>query len=234
MKLAFLNRPAPNGPKPPRGRMAWGLLLIGTGRVDGFAQFGASGEAFLASLAPLVAILLVLSGMVAWAGQPLRGLTFFLFATCDLLAPPIIADLFCRVWHRRERWGLHANVLNCSQWLIFAVILLLLPAAMIAVGEGMPPQNAAELMLLALVGYIMWFHWFAARHALMLSRGRALLVMGAIVFGTGLLLELPVYAGVWTGLIPPSALDSPFGIDSPDGPQSTPASPAPAEKGSTL
>jgi hypothetical protein len=194
-------------PAPAKRRTALGLLLIGTGRAEGFAQFGTSADAFLASLAPLLGILIVLSGLVAWTGRPLLGLTFFLFALCDLLAPAIIADLFCRLWHRRERWGLHANVLNCSQWLILGVLIILMPAASLAIGLGVPKELAAQMLLIALCGYILWFHWFAARHALGLSAGRALLVMAAIVFGTGLLLQLPVYAGMLTGL--PSISDPP-------------------------
>ncbi len=203
--------------------MALGLLLIGTGRISGFAQFGTSGEAFLASLAPLVGILIVLCGLVAWSGRPMVGLTFFLFALCDLLAPAIIADLFCRLWNRRERWGLHANILNCSQWLIFAVLLLLLPLGSVAIAAGMPAPSAAELVLLALCGYIMWFHWFAARHALMLSPVKALLVMMGIVFGTGLLLQAPVYAGLLTGLQPIPVLSgtNPSGDTSPATPDDT-------------
>ena len=239
MKPAFLDKlaslkpgarkpgqgPSGSGPGKPSGKrpgshMALGLLLIGTGRTSGFAQFGNTGDAFLASLAPLVGILIVLSGLVAWSGRPVLGLTFFLFALCDLLAPAIIADLFCRLWNRRERWGLHANILNCSQWLIFAVLLLLLPIGSIAIAAGLPASAAAELVLLALCGYIMWFHWFAARHALMLSPVKALLVMMGIVFGTGLLLQVPVYAGLLTGLQPPPVLSgtSPLGDASPSTP----------------
>ena len=224
----------PSSKRPGGGRVALGLLLIGTGRTAGFAQFGNTGDAFLASLAPLVGILIVLCGLIAWSGRLVLGLTFFLFALCDLLAPSIIADLFCRLWNRRERWGLHANILNCSQWLIFAVLLLLLPLGSLAIAAGLPASSAAELVLLALCAYIMWFHWFAARHALMLSPVKALLVMMTIVFGTGLLLQVPVYAGLLTGLQAPPSLSgtSPLGDASP-GDAPTDTSPAGAN-GSAL
>ena len=193
MKFPMLNGPD-RGAKPdgPNGRVALGLLLIGTGRAAGFAQFGANADAFLASLAPLLAILIVLGGVIAWSGHPWAGLSAVLTGVCDLLAPAVIAELFCRLWHRRQHWALYANVLNCAQWLMVAVLLLLLPVASLGSAMGLSMQQAG-LLLMGLFGlYVMWFHWFAARHTLDLSRPRALLVMLAVVFGTGLLLQAPL------------------------------------------
>ncbi len=194
MKFPMLNRPD-RGTKPERanGRVALGLLLIGTGRAAGFAQFGRNAEAFLASLAPLLAFLLVLGGVVAWAGHPWIGVSTVLTGVCNLLAPAVIADLFCRLWHRRQHWALYANVLNCAQWLTLAVLVLLLPLASLGLAMGLSVPQAALLLMVVFVLYLMWFHWFAARHALALSRGQALLVMLAVLFGTGLVTQLPMW-----------------------------------------
>ena len=182
---------APAKKRRPNGRLALGLMLIGTGRPAGFTQFGASVEAFLASLAPWLGLLVVLAGAIAWSGRPGLGLAFFLVALCNLLAPAVIADGFCRVWDRRQHWALYANVLNCAQWLTLAVIVLLLPLATLAVAAGLSQDSAVRLLMAVLVAYVMWFHWFAARHALQVSRGRALLVMLGVLFGTALLVHLP-------------------------------------------
>jgi hypothetical protein len=179
----------------PNGRVAWGLLLIGLGRPAGFAQFGASSEAFLASLAPLLAFLIVMSCVVGWPNHPLRGVEYFLTVLCTLLAPAVIADLFCRLWNRRQNWALYANVLNCGLWLMMAVLVVMLPLASLTVTFGLSPNDAAILLLVAFTIYLLWFHWFTARHALNLSRGRALLVMFAVVFGTALILHIPAYVG---------------------------------------
>jgi hypothetical protein len=179
-------------PKRPNGRVGLGLLLIGTGRAAGFAQFGATPEAFLASLAPLLGFLIVLCGLLAWSSRPLAGLMVFLTLLCCLLAPPVIADLFCRLWQRRQHWALYANVLNCAQWLMLAALLLLLPLASLGVSLGLPLDQVSRLTMAAFGLYVMWFHWFTARHVLDLSPLRALLVMLAVVFGTGLLLQAPV------------------------------------------
>jgi hypothetical protein len=186
--------------KTPRRRLALGLIMVGLGREAGFAQFGGTSESFLASLAPLLAFLIVLSAVLAWTRQPLLGLTFFLTALCDLLAPLVIADLFCRLWHKRDRWALYANVLNCAQWLMLAALIVLLPLAAAAASMGMSVDAASAMVLSLFAAYAMWFHWFAARHVLDVSRLRAVLVMLAVVFGTGLLLQAPLVIGRLSGL----------------------------------
>ena len=184
----------------PNGRVALGLLLVGLGKKAGFSQFGGTAEAFLASLAPLLGFLIVLGGVIAWSGHPLLGLTFFLVMVCDLLAPAVIADLFCRLWNRRDRWARYANVLNCAPWLMIAALLLLAPVASICVALGVSLSVATGAVLMLFFGYGLWFNWFAARHVLDLSPARALLVMVAVVFGTGLLLRVPIALGELAGV----------------------------------
>ena len=195
-----LKKPRPNG------RLALGLLLIGTGRPSGFAQFGGNADAYLASLAPWLGLLIVVSGVLAWTGHPWQAAAFFLLAFCNLLAPAIIADVFCRLWDRRQHWALYANVLNCAQWLMLAAIVLLLPFASASVLFGLPQQSAAGLLLAVLAAYTLWFHWFAARHALQISAGRAIVVMLCVVFGTGLLLQLPLMLAGHNAHLDPATL----------------------------
>ncbi len=190
----------------PNGRLALGLLLIGTGRPAGFAQFGGNADAYLASLAPWLGLLIVLSGVLAWSGHPWPAAAFFLLAVCNLLAPVIIADVFCRLWDRRQHWALYANVLNCAQWLMLAALLLLLPFASVSVLFGLSQEGAARLLLGLLAAYTLWFHWFAARHALQVSAGRAAIVMLCIVFGTGLILQLPLLLAGHGHRLNPSSL----------------------------
>jgi hypothetical protein len=192
----------------PNGRIGLGLVLIGTGRTAGFAQFGATTEAFLSSLAPLLGVLFVLGGVVAWYGQPMKGAAAVLTGVCDLLAPAVIADLFCRRWARRQHWALYANVLNCAQWLMLAALVLLVPLASFGLAAGLSMQAASLLTMVPFGLYVLWFHWFAARHVLDLSRGRAALVMACVVFGTGLLLQAPpLLAGEPPGDNPPAVAD---------------------------
>ena len=70
--------------------------------------------------------------------------------------------------------------------------MLLLPFASASVLFGLSQEGAAHLLLGGLAAYTLWFHWFAARHALQVSAGRAAIVMLCVVFGTGLILQVPL------------------------------------------
>ena len=99
---------------------------------------------------------------------------------------------------------------------MFGAIVLLLPFASASVLFGLSTETAARLLLGALAAYTLWFHWFAARHTLQISAGRAVIVMVCVVFGTGALLQLPLVLAGHGSHLDPSALLS-----------SEPASPAP-------
>jgi hypothetical protein len=189
--------------------VAFGLLLAGLGKSAGFAQFGGSTEAFLASLAPLLGVLIVLSLVLAWSSPLILALSFFLTAICGLLAPVVIADILCRLWQRQDRWARYANVLNCTQWLWACALAVLILVQAVFVSAGASMQVATGGMLVVFLIYVMWFHWFAARHVLDLSAAKALLMMLAVVFGTLLVLQLPLVpawlAGVHTVPLAPPA-----------------------------
>ncbi len=190
----------------PNGRLMLGLFLIGTGRPAGFAQFGGNTDAYLSSLAPWLGVLVALAFVLAVSGNPLPAAAFFLLAVCNLLAPAVIADLFCRLWGRRQHWALYANVLNCAQWLMVGVILVLLPVASAFLMSGLSQEDTGRLLLGLLAAYTLWFHWFAARHALQISAGRAMIVMLCVVFGTGLILQLPLMLAGRSAHLDPSTL----------------------------
>jgi hypothetical protein len=186
----------------PRRRPAFGLLLLGLGQARGLAQFGGDADSYLGSLAPLLGLQIVMALLfMLRAGFPLASL-FFLIVVCNLLAPPVIGHVFCAWWGRRALWPLYANVLNWSVWLMVGVLLVPLPAASMTLSVGVSPTAAATLLLGVLALYVLWFHWFLARHALQVSRARALLVMASVVFGTGLLVQAPIWIGDVTGLQP--------------------------------
>ena len=186
-----------------------GLFLLGTGRPAGLAQFGTDPESYLASLAPLLGLQIVMGLVFAVDAGAVHGALFFLIMVCNLLAPPVLAHLFCQWWTCLGRWPLYANVLNWSVWLMVSVAIILLPLARVTLAFGVSPMAAAGLLVGGLSAYALWFHWFLARHALALSRARALLVMAGVVFGTGLLLQVPIWVGEATGLQPAPDLSMP-------------------------
>ncbi len=194
-----------NDPGRGNGRLIAGLVQAAFGRKSGFAQFGATSDAFLATLAPPFGFLIVLCGALAWAGYTVPALALFFVITCNLLAPAVITEAVCRLWQRREHWLRYANVLNCMPWVILGLLTLMMPLASLAVSAGVAPNHAAFGLLIATCLYGMWFNWFAARQILQLSILRALGVMLAGVIGTGLLLQIPAFVSELAGHHPESA-----------------------------
>ncbi len=174
-------------PEPPRANILRGVWHLAFGRADGLAQFGQTPQAFLASLAPLLAFPLVLAGLVAAEGRGLAALYRLLATACLLLAPPVLSHLLARFWDREPYWLRFATAFNWTQWAIpvAASVLLLAMDALIAL--GLPHEAAGLLMPYGLFVYALWLHWFLMRHGLQLSPLRAFIGVLLVNLGTGLL-----------------------------------------------
>jgi hypothetical protein len=165
-------------------RSGYGLLLLAIGRRAGFGYFGADKEAYLASLAPLLAFTLVPCALVALAGAPRFGASLGLMTLCQILAPAVIADWLCSRWDCRDRWPLYANILNWTPLLAFIVLAPALVLARVLLLLGLPQKVVADVAMLAVSLYGLWFQWRLARGALEISRWRAAQLLGAtLLFG---------------------------------------------------
>jgi hypothetical protein len=157
---------------------AKGLLLLALGRKAGFDHFGTDGDAYLASLAPLLALGLVGS---VWHGVEQAswrlGAALSLRLICVLLAPAVVAEVFCRRWKRAGQWALYANMLNWSVWLSWFALVVLLLGSEILSSAGVNGGVVISLAALALFAYLGWFHWFLARQILAVSRRRVFLLL---------------------------------------------------------
>lgn len=152
-----------------------GLFLLAAARVEGIEEFGTDRDAYLASLAPWLALALVGAGVVALGGLPRTALVLLLRQLGLLLAPAVIAEAFCRLWHRTPLWARYATILNWSLWLEVALF-----CAVLLIGElGLLPAPLALAATLAAPLYLVAFHWFVARTALTLSHGRVALLLAA-------------------------------------------------------
>ena len=168
--------------RPPAGSALVGMARIARGKADGLAQFRGTTQAFLASLAPWLALPIVGSGIALMRGQFGDALVGLFVTLCGLLAPPVLSYEFARFWSRQERWLLYATAFNWCQWLLPVLGTALMLLLGIAGSAGLPPRVASVVLVTVLGGYGLWLHWFLARHALQLSGLRAaLLVIGVNV-----------------------------------------------------
>ncbi|HEY7580315.1 MAG TPA: hypothetical protein VH855_22220 [Acetobacteraceae bacterium] len=186
-----MTRAGLRGPRPRPGSIVIGIVRLARGRVDGMQQFGATREAFLASLAPLIAFPLVGGVLMLLAGGGLAVLSDLLATLCALIAPLVLSFEVARLWRRQQFWLRFATAFNWCQWIIPVVgFALLLTFAMLA-ALGLPRVVARGGVILALVSYGLWLHWFLARHGLALSRVRALLMVFVVNLATVLLVAGP-------------------------------------------
>ncbi|MBN8872407.1 MAG: hypothetical protein J0H67_06200 [Rhodospirillales bacterium] len=176
-------------PRAPRSapNVVLGMWRIARGRKDGLLQFGNTPQAFLASLAPLVAFPLVGVVVMLLRGAGLSALTYFALTLCILLAPAAISFELARLWHREALWPRFAAAFNWGQWVVAIVLILVLTVLSIAVGAGLDQHAAVATLMLGLGCYALWLHWFLARNALQLSPLRAALVVLLVNAATVLL-----------------------------------------------
>ncbi len=197
----------PDRRQPPRGgNIVLGMLLLARGKAEGLDQFGYTVQAFLSSLAPLIAVpvvgyllLAVRGGEPARAGGELAALAELLGTICALLAPAVLSFELAKLWQRQVLWLRYATALNWSQWVIplLASVLLLVGYPLLA--SALPNQLALGLVGIAIGGYALWLHWFIARHGLSLSRLRAVVLVVAVNIVTGVLVLGPRLLALGTG-----------------------------------
>ena len=174
-------------------------MRLARGRVDGFSQFGATRESFLASLAPLIAFPLVGGVLMLLGGGGIGALSDLLATLCALMAPPVLSFEIARLWHRDAAWLRFATAFNWCQWAIPVLGSMLLLALGMLVALGLPRDTARGLALLGLVGYGLWLHWFIARHGLGLSRFRAAVLVLGVNLATVVIVVGPRLLALATG-----------------------------------
>lgn len=175
--------------RPARGTGGAPNILLGVGRLargraDGLAQFGNTPQAFLTSLAPLIAFPLVGGALLLANGGGLPALSDLLATFCALLTPPVLSWWFARLWRREALWPRFATAFNWCQWAIPVMASVLLVVLGILMAAGLPNRVAGVIAVFGLVSYGLWLHWFLARRGLDLSAGRAVLLVLCLNLGT--------------------------------------------------
>jgi hypothetical protein len=164
-------------PRSAGAAIALGVIKLARGQADGFRLFNATPEAFLASLAPLVAFPLVGGVLMLAGGGGSRALVNLLATLCAVLAPPVISHLLAGLWGRRAQWLRFAIAFNWCQWILPVVGMVVIILLGVAAALGLSEEIAGNIALLTIAGYGLWLHWFLARHGLSLSRFRAVLMV---------------------------------------------------------
>jgi hypothetical protein len=173
-----------------------GILRIARGRADGIGCFGSTPQAFLSSLAPLVAFPLVGAALGAFSMGPRRALASLAMTLCALLTPAVVSYELARWWKRTDAWLRYATAFNWCEWILWLLFCLIMVPLSVAISLGLSEDAASMILLGCLGAYGLWLHWFLARNALVLSRWRAvgvvfLINLGtvAVVMGPGLLVH---------------------------------------------
>ncbi len=185
----------PPGPKPGQGAPALrplrGMLRLARGRVDGLAEFGDTPQAFLSSLAPLLAFPIVGALLLLVSDGPVKALATLLVTLVVQLAPAVLSHALARRWGRDAAWLRYATAFNWCQWALPLAAMALLVVLQAGMQLGLSEDVADAALLAGLGVYGLWLNWLLARHGLDLSRGRAALLVAATNLGTAALVAGP-------------------------------------------
>ena len=178
-------------PRPGKPNILRGIVLLCRGRAAGFAELGAGPEAFLSSLAPLIAFPLVGCVLMMAQGKTEDGLADFLATLIALLAPPVISQAIARRWGREDQWFRFATALNWCQWALPLLAAVLMLAAGFMVQAGVSLRVSVILLCCVLLAYAFWLQWFLARRGLELYGPRAAAFVLLVNLGTIILVAVP-------------------------------------------
>lgn len=172
-------------------RVVIGILRVGRGRADGLLCFGANGQAFLTSLAPLLAFPIV-GAVIGMASQGVvPALTGLVMYVCALLTPAVVSYELARRWGRADDWPRFAAAFNWCEWILPLLASVLVIPVSIAVGMGIDPHLASLVLFGLLAAYGLWLHWFLARKALSLSNLRSIIMVVVVNAATALVVIVP-------------------------------------------
>jgi len=168
-----------------------GLLLLARGKPAGIAEFGNTADALGASLAPLFAVLLVISGLAAAQGHWRDALLFLLMNFCAVLTIPIATHTGAAWLGREAFWLRTATALNWSIWLLIPLGLIAGLLTGVLTQSGLPFTPVFDAMLCLVGVYLFAYHCFAVRAGLQTTLARALLIVLATNIVIGLLSVAP-------------------------------------------
>ena len=161
-----------------------GAAQLAIGRGEGMQRFGDTPQAFLSSLAPLVAFPIVGALMLSLDGSGVDAITTLLLTVVAQLAPAVLSHAVAVRWGREGDWLRYAVAFNWCQWAIPLAAIVLLMVMQVAGLAGLPDAAAANILVVALALYGIWLHWTLARKGLLLGRVRSIVLVVLVNAGT--------------------------------------------------
>ena len=162
------------------------MLLLARGKAAGLRLVRRdSPNAFLASLAPLIAFPLVGTGLLLAAGKGADAVADFLAVICALLSPAVLSHVLARLWGREAAMAALRDGVQ--------LVPVDHPRAAHAVAFRVRDRTASRPLGAARGGrgrsarwvlYALWLQWFLARHGLVLSGWRAAGMVAWVNLGT--------------------------------------------------
>jgi hypothetical protein len=177
------------GREPPN--MLLGVFHLACFDAGGFVHFADTAQAFLASLAPLIAFPLVGATLILLRGDAMSAATEFLATLAALLAPAVLSHPLAVAWQREREWFRYATAFNWCQWAIPIAAVGLLLIADVLVAAGLPRRIGALVLVLGLLSYALALHWFIARNGLRLTALRAAALVVLVNFGMAVIVLGP-------------------------------------------
>jgi len=173
------------------GALVGGIARLAMFNPAGFASIGNSREAFLSSLTPLIAFLLVGSTLETIGGGWRAGLGEGLQTLVVLLGQPVVSNLYARWFKREEAWLRYATAMNWCQLAIPVVGVAFTLGAVVLGGIAPSPRSVAYGLVGAILVYAALLNWFLAWRGLNLSVLRAALFVVAVTMTLAVVLAVP-------------------------------------------
>ena len=184
-----------NGPTP-RYHILRSIWLVATFRKDGVRQFQSTRDAYLASLAPIAALVLVAGiGLAARFGL-LFSIRVVLLMASGILGPQVVSHFYASLIGRERLWLGYSVVFNWSQWAIplFGMITLLAMGMLTAF--GFPEATASSIARIGIAGYALALYVFITKHGLDISMlGSVLFIIAVNVTCSVLLIAPSLFEG---------------------------------------
>ena len=172
-----------------------GAIQLALGQARGIARFGNTPQAFLASLAPWIALPLVGILLSVFNGNSRQAIGALLFIIVGMLGPAVVSHALASRWGREPLWLRYATAFNWCQWAVIAAFLLIVFALQATDDDDIDPETTVRIILAVVSIYGLWLNWTLARAGLDLSRGRASAFVVVLNAGTFALAMLPQVIG---------------------------------------